>query len=339
MVHQLTPEKLNIQGNKIQLILVRNEVCHQQGSIPLNLFSILSKSDNLAMFGIAKNGLNTQLIELQKEIPTRRRYYKALKQLKDGGLIEKSLKNRSTYIHTTYGSIIYQREIVELGEYTKHLGKMKMIDTLRQTSKYSEADIQDFVKGIININTGDGNSPSHIAYKIVWSFEDLVSLAIEKIRKCNTELLIATRFSPEVLINEIIHKSKTGVKVKVMADKKLVRGYFKSQTSSFENGNDAYSVDNGNLKTDKKNVNERAKVIGNPWYPNDEGIQRRICDIPFGVMITDGIDVGIELVNSNNINGFFGGIFLNDEKFATSMIEFYQKMWDKAPSNDPLNGF
>ena len=108
---------------------------------------------------------------------------------------------------------------------------------------------------------------------------------------------------------------------------------------SFENGKNLNSIDNDDLKKDKKNEIERAKVIGNPWYPNDEGIQRRICDIPFGMIIADGTDVGIELVNRNNINDFFGGIFLNDERFATSIREFYQKIWDSASSNDPLNGF
>ena len=119
-----------------------NEICEQIISTPHSLFSLFAKSDNLAMFCIAKNGLNTHSIELQKEIPNRKRYYKALKQLKDAGLIAKYPKDRGTYTHTTYGSIVYQREIVEMAEYTKHSEKMKMIDTLRHTNKYSEENIK-----------------------------------------------------------------------------------------------------------------------------------------------------------------------------------------------------
>jgi len=40
---------------------------------------------------MAKKGLKTHSSELHDEIPSKNRYYKALKQLKDGGLIEKPL--------------------------------------------------------------------------------------------------------------------------------------------------------------------------------------------------------------------------------------------------------
>ena len=97
---------------------------------------------------------------------------------------------------------------------------------------------------------------------MVWSFEDLVSSIVEKIRNCNTEILVATRLAPEAAINEIIHKSKAGVKVKVLADTKLVKGYFKSQTTSLGFDSNINSSDNDNHKTDKKNENERVQVVG-----------------------------------------------------------------------------
>ena len=89
----------------------------------------------------AKEGLKTHSNELHNEIPTKNRYYKALKQLKDAGLIEKPLGSRDTYFHTTFGSILYQKMFVELAEYKNNIEKMKMIDTLKNSNKYSENDI------------------------------------------------------------------------------------------------------------------------------------------------------------------------------------------------------
>jgi len=307
---------------------------------PNNLFSVLSKSDNLYMFCAARDGLKMNLPGLQQEIRSRKRYYKALKELKDAGLIEKSAKYRHTYFHTTFGSIIYQRNIVEITEYyTKHLQKLNMIDTLKNAGKYSDEDIQKFIGDIIGINISSNNnnntpsssssstsssSSSYYTFEI-WSYEKLVSIMTKKVRNCKTELLIAAILSPEEVINEIIHKSKIGVNVKVLADRRLVQGYFKSQNNQCNSNSD---------KTDEKKEIERIKVIGNPWYPNNEGIFRRIFDIPFGMMIIDGKEVGIELVNRNDPKNFFAGILIKDEELAIKMKEFYYKMWDSASDDD-----
>ncbi len=84
---------------------------------------------------------------------------------------------------------------------------------------------------------------------------------------------------------------------------------------------------------DKKNFrNERKCVIADPWYP-DKTINRRIADIPFGIIIFDNTEVGIELVNSNNSKEFYGGIFIRDEKIAVVATDLYHKLWEKASEN------
>jgi hypothetical protein len=37
-------------------------------------------------------------------------------------------------------------------------------------------------------------------------------------------------------------------------------------------------------------------VIGNPGYP-EKNFNRKICKIPFGMIIIDGKEVGIELID------------------------------------------
>jgi hypothetical protein len=55
----------------------------------------------------------------------------------------------------------------------------------------------------------------------------MVSLLIKYVDLCKDEILIATRVSPEIIINIILHKCKLGVHVKVLADIDLVKQYFK----------------------------------------------------------------------------------------------------------------
>ena len=54
-------------------------------------------------------------------------------------------------------------------------------------------------------------------------------------------------------------------------------------------------------------------------------------------MIVDGMDVCIELIHRNKTQNFFEEFFLKDERLATSFKELFQKIWNAAPSNDPLN--
>jgi DNA-binding PadR family transcriptional regulator len=292
-----------------------------------NLLCLLSRRDNLKMFAIAKEGLMINSSTLDTLRITPKKYYTSLKQLKDVGLIEKSKKGY--YVHTTFGSIVYQRIILELGQYTRHLEKMQMIDTLRHAGKFSEASIlkitQEIMDNIIkpSPSTSTSSFPSAISESIknkidiILSFDNVIQTLVERIDCCKREILIATRICPEIVINKILEKSKQGVKVKVVADIDLVKQYFRTQQKFVDN-------------LDKKNPRkERKCVIANPWYP-DKTINRRIADIPFGMIVLDNNEVGIELVNSNNPKEFYGGIFIRDEKTAMMAAGFYQQLWEKA---------
>jgi hypothetical protein len=68
---------------------------------------------------------------------------------------------------------------------------------------------------------------------------------------------------------------------------------------------------------------ERKNVISNPYYPNT-AIDRWISDIPFGMVILDSNEVGLELVNSSNTKEFFAGVWINDEEFVMAMKSFYE---------------
>jgi len=308
-------------------------ICLQQAKISSDIFSIFSKRDNILMFCMAKEGLKTHSNELHNEIPTKNRYYKALKQLKDAGLIEKPLGSRDTYFHTTFGSILYQKMFVELAEYKNNIEKMKMIDTLKNSNKYSENDIQKFIESVIsnNIKNND-NNPSFYS-EIIFSYDKLILLIIEKVKNCKKDLLLATRLYSEEVINEIILKSKVGVNVKILSDTKLVQGYFKAQTQNYES---VYSDKVKEINGDNKK-NERLEVLKNPWYPNEEGNERKILDIPFGLLVIDEEEVGLELINRNDPQNFFAGVFIKDVTLASTVKDFYMKMWNSASNDIPVN--
>ena len=92
--------------------------CQQVVSSPSNLFSILSHNETLEMFAMAKDGLKISPCIIDKLDISPKAYYRALKQLKNAGLVEKRKDKAGMimYFHTTFGSIIYQKLIIELTE-------------------------------------------------------------------------------------------------------------------------------------------------------------------------------------------------------------------------------
>jgi DNA-binding PadR family transcriptional regulator len=264
------------------------------------LFSVLSDPDNLKMFVIAKDGLKISTSTLYALEITPKKYYSGLKKLKDAGLIEKKKKKEAIYIQTTFGSIVYQRNVVEMAQYAEHLQKMQMIDTIRQTEKFSEAAIAKVIEEIIPnavVSSSISSLPSHphqpsvtsnsndnyannIAnvfptVDVILSFDKVIQTLVERIDCCKSEILIATRICPEIVINKLLEKSKLGVKIKVVADIDLVKEYFRSQQEFVDD-------------LDKKNpIKERKFVVANPWYP-DNSINRRImANIPLGMIDND----------------------------------------------------
>jgi len=300
---------------------------------PCNLFSILSRSDSLRMFVMAKDGLKISPSVLDNLNISPKAYYRALKQLKAASLVEKKKDNAGIirYFHTTFGSIVYQRNIVEMDRYMENLEKMQMIDTIRGSEKFSEAGIvkltQEIMDNIVESQPSSSSFfPSVISQSnkqdinIILSLDKMIQFLLDQIECCKNEILISTRICPEIVINKLLEKSKLGVKLKVMADIDLVIEYFRAQKKFVDNLN-------------KENpMEERKCIVANPWYP-DNSVNRRIADIPFGMVILDNSEVGIELVNSNNPKEFYGGIFIRDEKIAMNMTQLYEQIWEKASEN------
>jgi hypothetical protein len=297
----------------------------------LKVLSIISKTDNFKLFLAAKDGVRISFTTLARMKLSRKRYYKALKQLRDAGLIEKF---KNVYLHTTFGRIVYQRNIIELLEYGKYLNEIKVLDSIKGGNlKVTEDKLVSFFEKLIgiknNISSFDIAANATITdtidtskkIELVWTYEEMVSLLLKCVDLCKDEILIASRVSPEVIINRVLQKCKLGVRVKVLADLDLVKEYFR-----------LHKIGKVGSSNQDKNTAERINVIGNPWYP-EKNINRKICKIPFGMIIIDGKEVGVELIDQADPKKFNMGILVRDANTSRVMKEYYEKLWNNAYSD------
>ncbi|MFY3739713.1 MAG: putative transcriptional regulator [Candidatus Nitrosomirales archaeon] len=278
-----------------------------------NILSILSKKDALTIFLLVKNGLKAETNTPQKVGLTRKQYYTRLKQLVDSGLIDKS---GDEYIHTTLGSFVHQKHVLELFEHTKNVKQMKMVDTLKRTKQFSEDDITNFLGKIAGKNLTASTTLSKC--RLISTYEDMVSALVERINFAQSEVLLASRFTNELIINAMARKANAGVDVKIVADTDLVKQFINSARDKLQ------VVDEHSL--------ERVNVAGNPWYAAGD-MERRYTHIPFSFMTFDGKEAGLEFVDAHNPGKFNTCMLVEDETICKELRTRFNALWGIASGN------
>src|SRR5918992_49696 len=284
------------------------------------ILAVLASADVFKLFVYGERGFVLSFFLLEKLGMSKKQYYKALHKLKILGLLEKT---DGLYHHTVSGSILHKQVIPQLVQVSKRQKELKIIDVLKKTGQYSDDEIKKFIEQI----TKDNNLiPKSAAVNniIINSHEEMVKIIRERIELANNEILIATRISFDEGIVALINSIKLGVKVRILVDERLISEYHRVYYSSIQKSE--------SLPFIAKNNEERKKVVENPWYHSGVEIERRVGQIPFGLIIFDRNEVGIELVDSYNPDKFTAGILVKDSQIGEAMLKLYEELWHNSHS-------
>lgn len=287
------------------------------------IFLLFSNDDSLKIFLNSKDGLDASSSSYLKLGIPAKTYYSKLKKIMDLGLIE---KRHGLYLHTTFGNIFYQKFLLSLPFHIKRIDQYMIVDTLKNSNKFSQDDINRFLSNIFKneyLNTfhspgiNDVINYSSNNVKLSFSYEDMVPELHRAIESSNHEILIATRLFDEKLFNAINHKGKSGIKVKVLSDKNLVREYYLMYERFFDAKNDKHRQD-------------RIRNIENPWINDLDVVERRVTQVPFGLIIIDEHYIGFEIINQYGVPNFNMGILIQDKSIAITMKRYYNDLWNMA---------
>ena len=292
------------------------------------ILAVLASADVFKLFVYGERGFVFSLFLLEKLQMSKKQYYNALHKLKILGLLEKT---DGLYHHTVSGSILHEQVVQQLVQLSKHQRELKIIDVLKKTGQYSDDEIRKFIEQITKDNnnlvpksaTANNNNNNTI---IINSHEELVKTIRDRIELANKEILIATRISFDEGIAALINSIKLGVKVRILVDERLISEYHRVYYSSIQKS-DSLPVINAN-----KHTEERMKVVENPWYHSGVEIERRVGQIPFGLIIFDRNEVGIELVDSYNPDKFTAGMLVKDSQIGDAVLKLYEELWYNSHS-------
>lgn len=306
-------EKIIGHEQVLAMLSIDNERTLQRMS---DVLSILSKLDALEIFVMSKNGLISELDTPQKIGLTKKQYYTRLKQLYDLNLIT---KKENSYVHTSFGDLIYNEHIVGFLDTVSNLKELEMIDVLKKSSKFNNNEISDFLSRI-----NPGKRPDLVTHSvkktlIIDTFDGMISKALEMIEFAQEEIFIASRFTNDLIINSVLKKATAGVKVRILADTNTVKEFFNNAEKT--------------ISKQDKNSDERISVVANPFYPSN--IERKYVDVPFSLLIVDGNAVGMEIVDNYNPKKFMLSTYVEDKSFAEQIKLYFNKWWENSVATPP----
>ena len=288
----------------------------------MQVLSVLSKSDAIRIFTCAKDGLKSELDTPKKISLTKKQYYTRLNQLVLLNLVAKD--SEGSYHHTTFGSVIYQNYIIHMMDKIKNMKEYEMVDVLRNHRGFKPEEISDFVSKINKNVHGDFMdlsttiTPANRS-SVAYTFDSMVSKVLEIVESAQSEILLVGRFRDDRIINVLLQKANTGVQVRILADINTVDTFF-------ENERDA-------LNRDDKNKTERMTVVANPFYPSK--VERRYVQVPFCLLVVDGMHVGLEIVDNYQPKKFFMSTFSVDTNLASNMKIIFDSLWKKSKTSLP----
>src|SRR5919106_1020808 len=305
-------------------VITISEITEKYSNVQ-EILSVLASPDVFKLFLYGDRGFVLSVSLLEKLRMSNKQYYKALHKLKLLGLLE---KRDGIYHYSISGSILYKQVVQQIAQLSKHQRDFKIINLLKNSGQFSDDEVRKFIE---QITKDDNVSPvpgsAHVFPNIIVSHENIIKALCQRIEKANNEILIATRISLDEVIASLVKSIKLGVKVRVLVDEQLIAEYRRFYYPETEKSDSSSHVDGY--------TEERIKVVENPWYQTGVKIERRVGKVPFGLIILDRNEVGIELVDSYKPDKFSAGLLVKDSsKIADAMLKLYEEMWSNSHSVD-----
>lgn len=266
------------------------------------MLGILAKHDALTLFLEGVEGIDASTDAPARLGMSKKQYYTRLKQLIYAGLITKS---KGKYVQTTMGRILYERCLQLVFEQVRNAKKLIMADILKDSGRFD----MDEIYRLLQIKVENGNA------RLVTDYDVLINTLQERMKDVKNQAWYATRYFNEHIVSKAIELHRRGVDVRVLVDRALVEKYISEYMGISKHGTSKYELD-------------RFKMLTDPFYPDK--LERKVVDVPFSFIILDSRYVGIELVNVNNPNNFYAGIYIENEYIASQMKSLFETLYTSA---------
>ena len=278
----------------------------------VRILDALGHEDALAIFMYAERGINSSKLAIEELGLTQKRFYSRLKELIEVGLVEKS---EGEYRYTTFGNIFYKIGF-SLLEMLENREQIELLEKIRVSSSLPNSEV-DKIHSVVSKSFRDMSGLFDMVFlsgkqrkvEVLSSYERLVERIVEEIKVSKEEILLATRY----------------------IDNKVIDSMFKAQTRSIKS-KVIMAKENLEDKVNKLQLMLSPGIVMSLLeYLNDPDLDdlARDGNVPFSFCIMDGRHCFFELPSMGN-HDFSIAFFVDDEEIGERFTKMFNTLWESA---------
>ena len=278
----------------------------------VRILDALGHEDALAIFMYTERGINSSKLAIEELGLTQKRFYSRLKELIEVGLVEKS---EGEYRYTTFGNIFYKIGF-SLLEMLENREQIELLEKIRVSSSLPNSEV-DKIHSVVSKSFRDMSGLFDMVFlsgkqrkvEVLSSYERLVERIVEEIKVSKEEILLATRY----------------------IDNKVIDSMFKAQTRSIKS-KVIMAKENLEDKVNKLQLMLSPGIVMSLLeYLNDPDLDdlARDGNVPFSFCIMDGRHCFFELPSMGN-HDFSIAFFVDDEEIGERFTKMFNSLWESA---------
>jgi predicted transcriptional regulator len=278
----------------------------------VRILDALGHEDALAIFMYAERRIKSSKLAIEELGLTQKRFYSRLKELIEVGLVEKS---EGEYRYTTFGNIFFKIGF-SLLEMLENREQIELLEKIRVSSSLPNSEV-DKIHSVVSKSFRDMSGLFDMVFlsgkqrkvEVLPSYERLVERIVEEIKVSKEEILLATRY----------------------IDNKVIDSMFKAQTKSIKS-KVIMAKENLEDKVNKLQLMlSPGMVMSLLEYLNDPDLDDLVRDgnVPFSFCIMDGKHCFFELPSMGN-HDFSIAFFVDDEEIGERFTKMFNTLWESA---------
>lgn len=278
----------------------------------VRILDALGHEDALAIFMYAEKGIKSSKLAIDELGLTQKRFYSRLKELIEVGLVEKS---EGEYRYTTFGNIFFKIGF-SLLEMLENREQIELLEKIRVSSSLPNSEV-DKIHSVVSKSFRDMSGLFDMVFlsgkqrkvEVLPSYDRLVERIVEEIKASKEEILLATRYTDNKVIDCLFKAQARGVRNKVIMAKENLEDKVNKLQLMLSPG----------------------MVMSLLEYLNDPDLDDLLRDgnVPFSFCIMDGGHCFFELPSMGN-HDFSIAFFVDDEEIGERFTKMFDTLWESA---------
>jgi DNA-binding HxlR family transcriptional regulator len=284
-----------------------------------DLLSVLSNKSSLLIFELASKGTIASKTTLQKLQLSKAQYYRKLKQLCDLGLVmreeEGDGENKEAYKHTPLGEIVYQNQVVTLKRIAADNNIMDVVSKFvlknKSSNKSFRSAISDVSRALLQ-ESGSTGLWNLGRLRFFETIQDYDSYVVNCASCTKTKLYLTSRSLDLTTIEAVMRTAERGAKVSVVYMD--CRGFRST------------SILAGPLGDLLLAPNDKVPNVAQLLQGESSNVSIYRAKIPYSFVVSDNLQVGMEIADPEDRQSFFGGVSLESSNLATKLVSFFDEL-------------